>query len=154
MMSKKDTFFKHIVEGNTYKGEFITFGAAMLDGETMTDAFVNVPLKTINRHGLIAGATGTGKTKTLQVFAEHLSDKGIPVLLMDIKGDLSGLAQAGANNTFIENRHNMIGLPFEAKGFPVEVLTLSEQGGVRLRATVSEFGPVLLSRILDLSDAQ
>ncbi len=153
-MSKKDTFFKHIVEGNTYKGEFITFGAAMLDGETMTDAFVNVPLKTINRHGLIAGATGTGKTKTLQVFAEHLSDKGIPVLLMDIKGDLSGLAQAGANNTFIENRHNMIGLPFEAKGFPVEVLTLSEQGGVRLRATVSEFGPVLLSRILDLSDAQ
>ena len=153
-MSKKDAFYKHIVEGNTNKGEFITFGAAMLDGETIKDAFVNVPLKTINRHGLIAGATGTGKTKTLQVFAEHLSDKGVPVLLMDIKGDLSGLAQTGASNAFIENRHNMIGLPFEAKGFPVEILTLSAQGGVRLRATVSEFGPVLLSRILDLSEAQ
>ncbi len=153
-MSKKDAFYKHIVEGNLNKGEFITFGSAMLDGETIKDAFVNVPLKTINRHGLIAGATGTGKTKTLQVFAEHLSEKGIPVLLMDIKGDLSGLAQSGENNAFIENRHKMIGLPFEAKGFPVEVLTLSAQGGVRLRATVSEFGPVLLSRILDLSDAQ
>src|SRR5690606_8474896 len=153
-MSKKDAFYKHIVEGNTNKGEFITFGAAMLDGETIKDAFVNVPLKTINRHGLIAGATGTGKTKTLQVFAEHLSDKGVPVLLMDIKGDLSGLAQTGASNAFIENRHNMIGLPFEAKEFPVEILTLSAQGGVRLRATVSEFGPVLLSRILDLSEAQ
>lgn len=153
-MSKKDAFYKHIVEGNTNKGEFITFGAAMLDGETIKDAFVNVPLKTINRHGLIAGATGTGKTKTLQIFAEHLSDKGVPVLLMDIKGDLSGLAQAGASNAFIENRHNMIGFPYEAKNFPVEILTLSAQGGVRLRATVSEFGPVLLSRILDLSDAQ
>jgi len=78
-MSKKDAFYKHIVEGNLNKGEFITFGSAMLDGETIKDAFVNVPLKTINRHGLIAGATGTGKTKTLQVFAEHLSEKGSPV---------------------------------------------------------------------------
>lgn len=153
-MSKKETFYKHIVEGNTCKGDFITFGSAMLDGETITNAFVNIPLKTINRHGLIAGATGTGKTKTLQVFAEHLSDKGIPVLLMDIKGDLSGLAQPGTTNDFIKNRHTMIGLPFEAKGFPVEIFTLSEQNGVRLRATVSEFGPVLLSRILDVSETQ
>ncbi|MCK7592021.1 DUF853 domain-containing protein [Subsaxibacter sp. CAU 1640] len=153
-MSKKEEFFNHIVEGNTCKGEFITLGAAMLEGETVTNAFVNVPLKTLNRHGLIAGATGTGKTKTLQVLAENLSDKGIPVLLMDIKGDLSGLAQPSPGHAKIDERHEKIGLPFEAKNFPVEVLTLSEQHGVRLRATVSEFGPVLLSRILDLSEAQ
>lgn len=153
-MSRKDDFFNHITEGNKSKGDYITLGSAMLDGETITNAFVNVPLKTLNRHGLIAGATGTGKTKTLQVLAENLSDKGIPVLLMDIKGDLSGLAQPSPGHAKIDERHTKIGLPFEAKSFPVEVLTLSEQDGVRLRATVSEFGPVLLSRILDLSDAQ
>ncbi|RXJ45572.1 helicase HerA-like domain-containing protein [Gelidibacter gilvus] len=153
-MARKDDFLKHIQDGNTNKGEFITLGAAMLDGETITNAFVNVPLKTLNRHGLIAGATGTGKTKTLQVLAEGLSEKGIPVLLMDIKGDLSGLAVAGSENAKIDERHAKIGIPHEAKGFPVEILTLSEQDGVRLRATVSEFGPVLLSRILDLSETQ
>ena len=153
-MSRKDDFFNHITEGNKSKGDYITLGSAMLDGETITNAFVNVPLKTLNRHGLIAGATGTGKTKTLQVLAENLSDKGIPVLLMDIKGDLSGLAQPSPGHAKIDERHAKIGLPFEAKSFPIEVLTLSEQDGVRLRATVSEFGPVLLSRILDLSDAQ
>jgi DNA helicase HerA-like ATPase len=153
-MSRKDDFFNHIVEGNTCKGEYITLGSAMLDGETITNAFVNVPLKTLNRHGLIAGATGTGKTKTLQVLAENLSEKGIPVLLMDIKGDLSGLAEPSLGHPKIDERHAKIGLPFEAKSFPVEVLTLSEQDGVRLRATVSEFGPVLLSRILDLPEAQ
>lgn len=153
-MSKKEEFFNHIVEGNTFKGEYITLGSAMLDGETITNAFVNVPLKTLNRHGLIAGATGTGKTKTLQVLAENLSEKGIPVLLMDIKGDLSGLAEPSPGHPKIDERHAQIGLPFEAISFPVEILTLSEQDGVRLRATVSEFGPVLLSRILDLSDAQ
>ena len=136
------------------KGDYITVGAGMLDGETLTNAFVKVPLKTMNRHGLIAGATGTGKTKTLQVLAENLSDKGIPVLLMDLKGDLSGIAQPSPGHPKIDERQEKIGLPFEAKGFPVEILSLSEQGGVRLRATVSEFGPVLLSRILDLSVTQ
>jgi DNA helicase HerA-like ATPase len=153
-MSRNDDFFNHIVEGNTNKGEFITLGSAILDGNTIKNAFVNVPLKTMNRHGLIAGATGTGKTKTLQVLAENLSEKGIPVLLMDIKGDLSGLAQPSPGHPKIDERHTLIGLPFEPKSFPVEILTLSEQEGVRLRATVSEFGPVLLSRILDLSDTQ
>ncbi|MCB0450744.1 MAG: DUF853 family protein [Confluentibacter sp.] len=153
-MSTNDTFFNYITEGNTCKGDFIPVGAAMLNGETITNALVKIPLKTMNRHGLIAGATGTGKTKSLQVLAENLSDKGIPVLLMDIKGDLSGLAQPGAGHPKIDERHAKIGIPFEAKGFPVEILTLSEQNGVRLRATVSEFGPVLLSRILDLSEAQ
>ncbi|HAT66195.1 MAG TPA: ATPase [Flavobacteriaceae bacterium] len=153
-MADKQAFFDHITEGYTTKGDSITLGAAMLDGETLTNAYVKVPLKTLNRHGLIAGATGTGKTKTLQVLAENLSDKGIPVLLMDMKGDLSGIAQPSPGHPKIDERHAQIGLPFEAKGFPVEILTLSEQNGVRLRATVSEFGPVLISRILDLSEAQ
>lgn len=129
-------------------------GAAMYEGETVTDAYVKIPLKTLNRHGLIAGATGTGKTKTLQVLAENLSDKGIPVLLMDLKGDLSGIAQPSPGHPKIDERHAKIGFPFEAKNFPVEILSLSDQNGVRLRATVSEFGPVLLSRILDLSETQ
>ncbi|WP_067150535.1 helicase HerA-like domain-containing protein [Pseudotamlana agarivorans] len=153
-MSSKDSFFKYITEGYTTKGDYIPIGAAMLDGETITGAHVKIPLKTLNRHGLIAGATGTGKTKTLQVLAENLSNKGIPVLLMDIKGDLSGLAQPSPGHAKITERHEKIGLPFEPSAFPVELLTLSEQNGVRLRATVSEFGPVLLSRILDLSETQ
>ena len=153
-MHNKDTFFTHINDGNTFKGDSITLGAAMLDGETITNAHVKVPLKTMNRHGLIAGATGTGKTKTLQVLAENLSDKGIPVLLMDIKGDLSGLAQPSPGHPKIDERHQKIGLPFDAKKFPVEVMTLSEQDGVRLRATISEFGPVLISRILDVTETQ
>jgi len=153
-MSRDEEFFNHIIEGNTNKGEYLTLGSAILDGKTIKNTYVNVPLKTMNRHGLIAGATGTGKTKTLQVLAENLSDKGIPVVLMDIKGDLSGLAQPSPGHPKIDERHEQIGLPFEAKSFPVEILTLSEQDGVRLRATVSEFGPVLLSRILDLSETQ
>ena len=153
-MNRKETFFNHITEGYKTKGDYLTFGSAMLDGETIKDAFVKVPLKTLNRHGLIAGATGTGKTKSLQVMAENLSEKGIPVLLMDIKGDLSGLAKASPGHPKIDERHETIGLPFDAKKFPVELLTISEQNGVRLRATVSEFGPVLLSRILDLTATQ
>ncbi|WP_340203109.1 helicase HerA-like domain-containing protein [Ascidiimonas sp. W6] len=153
-MSKKEAFLNSITEGYQTKGDYITMGAAMLDGETITNAHVKIPLKTLNRHGLIAGATGTGKTKTLQVMAENLSEKGIPVLLMDLKGDLSGIAKASPGHPKIDERHEKIGLPFEAKGFPVEILSLSEQEGVRLRATVSEFGPVLLSRILDLTETQ
>ena len=153
-MSTKDDFVRHIEAGYATKGDHIVMGAAMLDGESLSGAHVKIPLKTLNRHGLIAGATGTGKTKTLQVMAENLSDKGIPVLLMDLKGDLSGLAQPSPGHAKIEERHEKIGLPFRPSGFPVEILTLSGQAGVRLRATVSEFGPVLLSRILDLSDTQ
>ncbi|WP_298928806.1 helicase HerA-like domain-containing protein [uncultured Allomuricauda sp.] len=153
-MSSKEKFFEHIEKGYTTKGDFITMGAGMFNGETVTNAFVKIPLKTLNRHGLIAGATGTGKTKTLQVIAENLSNKGIPVLLMDLKGDLSGIAQPSPGHPKIDERHEKIGLPFEANGFPVEILSLSDQDGVRLRATVSEFGPVLLSRILDLTVTQ
>lgn len=153
-MNIKEKFFATIEKGYATKGDYLIMGAGMVDGETVKDAFIKVPLKTLNRHGLIAGATGTGKTKTLQVIAENLSDKGIPVLLMDLKGDLSGIAKASPGHPKIDERHASIGLPFEAMGFPVEILSLSEQDGVRLRATVSEFGPVLLSRILDLTVTQ
>ena len=153
-MANKEEFKELIANGYRSKGEFITLGAAMLEDETLTGSLVNIPLKTINRHGLISGATGTGKTKTLQVFAENLSEKGIPVVLMDLKGDLSGLAKPSPGHPKIDERHAKIGIPFDAKGFPVEILTISEQKGTRLRATVTEFGPVLLSRILGLSETQ
>ena len=153
MTSKKD-FFNHIVQGNTFKGDSIILGAANLEQETLTNAFVKVPLKTMNRHGLISGATGTGKTKTLQVLAEQLSEKGVPVVLMDIKGDLSGLARPSPGHSKIDERHKAIGLPFVPKKFPVELFSISKQNGVRLRATISEFGPVLISRILNLSETQ
>jgi len=153
-MSQKEEFFDYINDGYKTKGDSIALGAAMLGEETITDAIVKVPLKTLNRHGLIAGATGTGKTKTLQVLAENLSEKGIPVLLMDIKGDLSGLAKPSPGHAKIDERHAKIGFPFTAQKFPIEVLTISEQDGTRMRATVSEFGPVLLSRILDLTETQ
>lgn len=153
-MANRDAFKDIITDGYSFKGEYITLGAAMLDSETLTNSLVNVPLKTMNRHGLIAGATGTGKTKTLQVIAENLSEKGVPVLLMDIKGDLSGLAQPSPGHAKIDERHAQIGLPFTPKAFPVEVMTISEQKGVRMRATISEFGPVLISRILDVTETQ
>ncbi|WP_378185377.1 helicase HerA-like domain-containing protein [Aquimarina sp. W85] len=153
-MSNKASFIEHINRGYTTKGEYITLGAAIHEGITEGDAHIKIPLKTLNRHGLIAGATGTGKTKTLQVLAENLSEQGIPVLLMDIKGDLSGIAAASPGHPKIDQRHSLINIPFESKKFPVEILSLSEQEGVRLKATVSEFGPVLLSRILDVTETQ
>jgi len=153
-MSSKQDFINHIQNGYTTKGDFITLGAGMFEDEVLSDAQIKIPLKTLNRHGLIAGATGTGKTKTLQVLAENLSDKGIPVLLMDLKGDLSGIAQPSPGHSKIEERHDKIGIPFNANKFPVEILSLSEQSGTKLRATVSEFGPVLLSRILNVTETQ
>ena len=153
-MSQKQAFIDTIINGYNFKGESIILGGAMLNGETISDTFVKVPLKTLNRHGLIAGATGTGKTKTIQVLSEQLSSHGIPVLMMDIKGDFSGIAAPGEALSFIQERHAKINIPYTTAKFPVELLTLSAQNGVRLRATVSEFGPVLFSRILDLNDTQ
>lgn len=153
-MSDSANFFTKINEGYTFKGDFITLGGAMLNGEGIANAHVKIPLKTLNRHGLIAGATGTGKTKTLQVIAEQLSLKGIPSLLMDIKGDLSGLAASGTSNDFIRNRHNAMNLPYEPQAMPVELMTLNKSDGVHLKATVTEFGPVLLSKILGLNETQ
>lgn len=154
-MSRAEEFSNHIINGYASKGDFITLGGAMLDGVPVGgEAHVNIALKTLNRHGLIAGATGTGKTKTIQVLSEQLSQNGIPVLMMDIKGDFSGIAMPGIEQPFITERHGKINLSYETKGFPVELMTISKQNGVRLRATVSEFGPVLFSRILDLNDTQ
>jgi uncharacterized protein len=153
-MDRKEAFRGLINEGYACNGDSIILGGAMLDGEPLANAQVKVPLKTMNRHGLIAGATGTGKTKSLQVISEQLSQRGVPVLLMDVKGDLSGIAMPGEEKPFITERLSKIGLPFSPKGCPVELLSISKQDGVRLRATVSEFGSVLLSRILDLNDTQ
>lgn len=153
-MGKREDFIHIINEGYASKGESIILGAAMLDGEAIAESQVKIPLKTLNRHGLIAGATGTGKTKTIQVLSEQLSSFGIPVLMMDIKGDFSGIAKPGEEKPFITERQQKINLPFSPSAFPAELMTLSEQNGVRLRATVSEFGPVLFSRILDLNDTQ
>ena len=132
----------------------VQIGTAMLDGEVIPGANVVLPLKTMNRHGLIAGATGTGKTKTLQLISEYLSDNSVPVLLMDIKGDLSGIAAAGEANDKTNERCQNFNIQYKPVLFPADLLTLSNQKGVRLRATVSEFGPVLLSKILDLNDTQ
>ena len=147
--------FKEVIEaGYTVSGKYITLGGAMYEGKAIANLFVNIPLKNLNRHGLIAGATGTGKTKTLQALTENLSKEGVPTLLMDLKGDLSGTAAIGEEKSFIKERHAQMNLPYTPEAFPVELLTISKQDGVRMRATVSEFGSVLLSRILDLSDVQ
>ena len=153
-MADLTKFTQQINDGYATKGDFILMGAAMLDGVPQKEAQVKIPLKTLNRHGLIAGATGTGKTVTLQVIAENMCAKGIPVLLMDLKGDLSGIAKAGVTNPKIDERHAAIGIPFVPNGTSVEFLTLSKENGAKLRATVSEFGPVLFSKVLDLNETQ
>jgi DNA helicase HerA-like ATPase len=153
-MDKLQSFRKTIIDGYDCKGDYILLGGAMLDGECIPETYVKIPLKTINRHGLIAGATGTGKTKTLQIIAEQLSEKGVPVILMDLKGDLSGLAQAGEAKEFITERHARIGFPYEPKPMPVELMTISQGPGVKLRATITEFGPVLMSKLMELNEVQ
>lgn len=153
-MQQREQFLQEITNGYTFKGDSILLGSAMLDGEVIKEAAVRLPLRTLNRHGLISGATGTGKTKTLQVLAEAMSNASIPVLLMDIKGDLSGIAAAGASNAKIEERTAMLGITYTPAGFPVELLSLSNEPGVKLKATVTEFGPVLLAKVLDLNSTQ
>ncbi len=154
MSGTKEMFIQEISEGYTFENESIILGAGKLGEEVLSEQFIRIPLQTLNRHGLIAGATGTGKTKTLQILAEQLSAKGVPSLVMDIKGDLSGIAVSSGGHKKIDERHEMIGFPFIADQSPVEFLTLSDEKGARLRATVSEFGPVLFSKILELNDTQ
>lgn len=154
-MANQDQFLQTIKEGYNFKGETIKIGRAVLDSKAVEGADVFLPLKTFNRHGLIAGATGTGKTKSLQVISEALSDASVPVLLLDIKGDLSGIAASGTVNDKISERAKLLGLDYKPQAYPVELLTLTKsKTGVHLRATVSEFGPVLLSKILELNDTQ
>ncbi|MFA9290407.1 MAG: helicase HerA-like domain-containing protein, partial [Solirubrobacteraceae bacterium] len=155
MENNKESFIKIISEGYSSKGNSIILGKGKYNNEVVTEATVSIPLKTLNRHGLIAGATGTGKTKTLQVLAEQLSLNGVPCLLMDLKGDLSGLGAKGdESNTGILERHTKLGIPFNSQSFPIEFLSLSKENGVRMRATVSEFGPILFSKILELNETQ
>ena len=153
-MSNQESFIDQMKKGYTFKGETLKIGAAILDGEVIPEAEVLLPLSTLNRHGLLAGATGTGKTKSFQMIAEGLSNASIPVLLMDIKGDLSGIAAEGTLNDKITERYQKIKMTWKPDHFPVEFLSLSNEKGARLRATVSEFGPVLLTKILGLNDTQ
>ena len=133
----------------------LELGALVLDGAARPEARVRVPLSMLNRHGLVAGATGTGKTKTLQLIAEQLSEAGVPVFLADIKGDVSGLGAPGAASERVAARAAETGTDWQAQGFPCEFLALGGLGtGVPVRATVTSFGPVLLSKVLGLNETQ
>ncbi|MBM7794672.1 DNA helicase HerA-like ATPase [Paenarthrobacter ilicis] len=144
-----------IQQGYTLEGATIELGAAIVDGEVHKEAQVRLPLAMMNRHGLVAGATGTGKTVTLHMIAEQLSTAGVPVFLADIKGDLSGLATAATASEKLTARTSALGQDWSAKNFPVEFLSLGGDGnGIPVRATITSFGPILLSRIMDLNDTQ
>ena len=132
----------------------VTLGAVIYGQACDPEPIINVPLSMMNRHGLIAGATGTGKTKTLQVMTEQLSAAGVPVFLADLKGDLSGLAVSGEQNDRITQRAKETGYSWKATSCPVEYLSLTGTRGAQLRATVSSFGPILLSKVLGLNDTQ
>jgi uncharacterized protein len=147
-------FNNEITEAYSFKGDSILLGLGMYENKAIPGVNISLPLSTMNRHGLIAGATGTGKTKTLQHLSEALSDASVPVVLIDIKGDLSGIAAAGQINDKIKERCDLMGKTFTPAAYPVELMTLSTEKGTRLKATVSEFGPVLLSKILGLNDTQ
>lgn len=132
----------------------IYLGAGVLNGEILGDAKVNLSLRMMNRHGLVTGATGSGKTRTLQLIAEQLSAAGVPVFMPDIKGDLSGLSKEATPNDKILERAQALNITYTPTGFPVELYSLSGSLGAQMRATITEFGPVLLSKILELNDVQ
>ncbi len=133
----------------------LQLGGIILNNQLLPESPVNLVLKSLNRHGLIAGATGSGKTKTIQVLAEQLSLVGVPSLVMDIKGDISGLAMPGDASDSIIARCQSLNVTYTPQGYPVEFLTLSEaHAGVPLRSTVSDFGPILFSRMLDVNETQ
>ena len=148
-------FAKNIAEAYAVEGAAIDLGRGVHDGELAPGAVVQVPLKMMNRHGLIAGATGTGKTVTLQTIAEQLSAAGVAVFTADVKGDVSGVAAPGAPGGPAEKRMKELGLSFDPTAFPVEYLSLGGIGpGVPVRATVSDFGPQLLAKILEANETQ
>jgi len=149
-------FGEVIINGYLSKGLSCPIGVAVFEKEPVEGLVVSMPLKMLNRHGLIAGATGTGKTKTLQVIAEQLSRNGIPSILMDLKGDLGGLAVAGQNNEIVEIRRKLFAGNYDYiyQGFPVNILSIGEDEGVSVKASIQEFGPVLLSKILGLNNVQ
>ena len=140
--------------GYAFATPVVTLGAALDGSGTLTEPKVALPTAMMNRHGLIAGATGTGKTRTLQLMAEQLSAQGVPVFVADIKGDLSGLAVPGARSPKVDERATAVGIPWEPRGHPTEFVSLTGKTGAQLRATVSSFGPLLLAKVLDLNDTQ
>lgn len=143
-----------IRDGYAFEGEVLEMGA-LVNGDALSDVPVRIPIAMLNRHGLVAGATGTGKTKTLQVLAEQLSAAGVPVFAADIKGDLSGIATAGTSSERLLERTESIGQDWQPAASPTEYFTLGGMGtGVPIRATVSSFGPLLLSKVLGLNDTQ
>ncbi|MFF1306586.1 helicase HerA-like domain-containing protein [Streptomyces sp. NPDC058307] len=144
-----------IASGYAFAGPALDLGALLWDGVCLPDAQVRIPLPMLNRHGLVAGATGTGKTKTLQLIAEQLSAQGVPVFLADIKGDVSGIREPGARNEKVQARAAEVHQQWEATGFPAEFYALGGIGhGIPVRATVTSFGPLLLSKVLQLNQTQ
>ena len=147
-------FAQTIKDGYKFSGATLDVGRPIRGGKVFPDLSVRIPMAMMNRHGLIAGATGTGKTKTLQLLAGALSEAGVPVFLADLKGDLSGLARPGASNEKVQARCKDLRVSFVPQGHPVEFLSLTGKQGAQVRATVSSFGPLLLAKVLDLNDTQ
>src|SRR3954447_23777992 len=144
-----------VAPGYQFAGPALELGGLMLDATTLTSTRIRIPLGMLNRHGLVVGATGTGKTKTLQLMAEQLSAAGAPVFAADIKGDLSGVGTAGAPSDKLTERTASVGQDWKPTAFPVEYYALGGQGtGIPLRVTMSAFGPTLLSKVLGLNDTQ
>ncbi len=144
-----------VASGYSFEGPALELGGLMLDATTLAGVPVRIPLGMLNRHGLVAGATGTGKTKTLQLLAEQLSAAGVSVFAPDVKGDLSGLSAPGLPGPRIDERAASVGQTWKARGFPVEYFALGGEGtGIPLRATMSAFGPTLLAKVLGLNDTQ
>jgi uncharacterized protein len=152
-LKTKSKFVEAITKAYTFDGKSFYLGNAVEDSKVNATK-VNIPLATFNRHGLIAGATGTGKTKTLQRILESLSLAGVPSLVLDIKGDVSGIGYPGQINPKVEERSKLLGVEFIPKGYPVEYLSLSGNQGIKVKATVTEFGPVLFSKLLELNETQ
>lgn len=146
---------QQIAAGYAVEGQALELGTVVVDGAADATAQVRIPLATVNRHGLVAGATGTGKTKSLQVLAEQLSAAGVPVLMADVKGDLSGMARQGEAGDKVAERARDTGDAWTPTAYPVEFLSLGTSGlGVPVRATISSFGPILLSKVLGLNQTQ
>lgn len=150
----REKFVESITKSYTTPLPSIYLGAGVFQGEIVGAAKVNLPLRMMNRHGLVTGATGSGKTRTLQLIAEQLSAAGVPVFMPDMKGDISGMANAGSTNDKINERAKALEMNYAPSGFPVELYSLSGKLGAQMRATVTEFGPVLLSKILELNEVQ
>ncbi len=151
----QDPIAAAVAPGYAFQGPALELGGLMLNANDLSDVHIRIPLGMLNRHGLVAGATGTGKTKTLQLLAEQLSANGVPVFAADIKGDLSGLSLPGAGGEKITARAASVGQTWTATGFPTEFFALGGQGiGTPLRVTMSAFGPTLLAKVLGLNDTQ